>query len=289
MPVTGAVAAAVAGGRRRVVAAGSDAATGAARSGCRSGDVGRALLGLPRLRLQRCQALPPSGRPADGSLATVSRCPDDGGREPRPCLRARPRGRCRAASRRDGERRSELGRAARPFSAASRASRSFCAVARARPSIPVIASSSEVAPEDHRDRVGLALDVELAQQRARSAAAMRRASGGRSRVSQRRVGLRPGELARAGLEAGLLVLRAGECGLGRVQLQQRRRLGAARARRPAWRGRPRSRAAPTVGVDPVTRMPRQNGRAEQRPRRVQRSHKGQTVAKNAPVNAGKKC
>ena len=235
-----------------VVAAGSEAATAVLLARGRSGDVGRALLGLLGLRLERCQSLPRQGglaaNPGDG-LAL----PRHGGREPCRARARVPRGRCRA------------GRAAppaspaapsslRPFSAASRASRSFCAVARARPVDPGHDLVDRGRAQDHRDRVGLALDVELAQQGA-DPPLRRGERAAHDLGSQRRVGLRPGELARTRIEA-----RPARPARGRVRTPPRRAGGARTTR--SCRSAPACLAtigpvcaAPIVGIDPVKRMP----------------------------------
>ena len=197
-----------------------------------------------------------------------------------PCPARAPRGRCRAGrAARPAFARSSV--SLRPFSAASRASRSFCAVARERPSIPVMTSSSEVAPEDHGDRVGLALDVELAQQGARSDAGTRRASGARSRFAASR--RPPPGRARSSGHRGA----PARSGRGRVTTPPRRAAGApstrsSEARRPAWPAIGPVCAAPIVGDRSGEEDAAQNGRAEQRPRRGRRSHKAETVAKKRP-------
>ena len=251
----------------------------------RRGDVGRALLGLLRLRLQRRQPLLASGRPAGGSLATVAALRRHGRRERCSCRRAPPRGRRRAG---------RAARRARRAAATSRlalrgrlrASRSFCAVARESPSIPVIASSSEVAPRIDRDRVGLALDVERRAAATRSAAA--------TRASERRT-ISVRSVASASLLGASSPERAVEPlparpGRGRAPTRPRRARAAPTTRTGAAR-RPSTRAGPGLaplreGVDPVTRRPLEKGRAEQRPREVS-GPQGGDRSKKSPVKAGK--
>ena len=247
---------------------------------CSSGDVGRALLGLPCLRLQRREALLASGPAWRRIVATVSRCPDDGCREPG---RACARGLAGAVEPLAAARRvaAELGRASGPSrpprARAARSAPSRVRGPRSR-SRPRRARWRRGSPRSGQARPGC-------RARAggwRPAAARRRASGGRSRfAASRRPPSRASSLERASRRA-CSCLRAREGGLGRVELQKRRRLGACEARRPAWPGSAPVCAAPTVGVDPVKRMPLQNGHAEQRPRRGRRSHKAETVAKNGP-------
>ena len=139
--------------------------------------------------------------------------------------------------------------------------------------------------ENHGDRVGLALDVQLAEQAGDPRCD---ASSERRTISVRRVASPPrcGELGSSGPRAAPARL-----ALGRGMPRRRRAAGAPptpTCGAPACPARAGAvSAAPTDGVDPVTRSPLENGRAEQRPPSSWRSHKAETVAKNAPVNGGK--
>jgi hypothetical protein len=101
-------------------------------------------------------------------------------------------------------------------------------------------------PEDHCDRIGLALDVERRRRR-RSAAARRRASGGRSPCAASRRPL-PGELARTRIEARLLCWPGASAASAAYSCRSAcdSSCGA-----PALLGQDRPRLrSPTIGIDP---------------------------------------
>ncbi len=98
--------------------------------------------------------------------------------------------------------------------------------------------------EDHGERVGLALDIEVAEENGDSP--LRRVEGAPHDLRlEPRVGLGAAERGRTALESRLLGLRTGERGFGRIELEHGGRLGATGPgrERPARSGQSRPLAS----------------------------------------------
>ena len=179
-------------------------------AGGRGGEVGRTSALPARAAPRGRSAAARSGLPAGECVATVRRRSETAAAKRSAPARAASRGAVEPVALRRPDRpgarssrRARLGRL-------PRASRSFWAVARERPSIPAIDLVERGGAEDHGDRVGLALDVEVAQQRRDPSLRCGRASGGRSRSRLR-------ALASSRASSGRAVLRAGRARRGRAR------------------------------------------------------------------------
>ena len=247
MPVGGAGGAGASG----AAGAASAAACGGAsvlRAAAACGDVRRALLGLRAPAPAARPAAAPSATGASAALAIVSRCPATAAASRSAPARASVRARSRRA-RWAARSRAQPREPPRPLLRLG--AEPLVLRRRAREALdPRHRLVERGRAEDHGDRVGLALDVEVAEER-RDALL----GGGEGAAHDLRPPAAPcsarASSRRARLEARQLGLRAGQGRLGRVQLQERRGL---RRRASACFERGRLGAA-LEGVEPVIRAP----------------------------------